>query len=322
MRDCDDADNWSPKKPKIPGEESDLLSEHNKNEILDNRVLMEELEHAGCTIPPEVNSFKLLLPVHSSLHENEKGNIDLSLKLSTRMLCAMWVHGKPVVLKLTDQHKVEVLWCLHGNQYTKQNHIIPLVDVIDGRLIVLPWLSPLLHFLYLNASADDVGVLAVQFMEGVAYLQHSSVAHLNLKPDNIVVHQDPKLKEVDLYIIDFNIAVFADIELTISGSDSTPGWCAPEISGKVIQPPLGRPVVMQLNPCAVYRVYEAKSTAGDNAHLVSAVDEPRPLSVTWHIRPTQLASAGDETELLDSTHHIGPWWHSKTWTWEAKEQGC
>src|SRR5258706_3398977 len=198
---------------------------------------MEELEHARCTIPPEVDGFKSLLPVCSSLHENGKGNVDLSLKLSTRMLHATWAHGEPVVLKLTNQHEVEVLQCLHGNQYMKQNCIIPLVDVVDGRLIVLPWLSPLSHFLYLNASDDDVGVLAVQFMEGVAYLQHSSVTHLNLKPDNIVVHQDPESKDMDLYIIDFNIAIFADIELTISGLDGTPGWCAPEISvGKSYNP--------------------------------------------------------------------------------------
>ena len=35
-----------------------------------------------------------------------------------------------------------------------------------------------------------------QFLEGVAYLQRSSVAHLDLKPDNIVVQRDcePKKK--------------------------------------------------------------------------------------------------------------------------------
>ena len=49
-----------------------------------------------------------------------------------------------------------------------------------------------------------------------------------------------------------------------------------------------------------------KSAAGDDARLVSAVDEPRPLSATWHIRPMQLASVGVETELLNSTHCISP----------------
>ena len=69
-------------------------------------------------------------------------------------------------------------------------------------------------------------------------MQQSSVAHLDLKPDNIVVQQDPKSKEVNLAIIDFNIAVFADLELTISRSDSTPGWSAPEISAEKAYDPL------------------------------------------------------------------------------------
>ena len=53
------------------------------------------------------------------------------------MLCAQWAHGEPVILKLTDEHEVEVLWHLHGNQSMKPTCIIPLVDVVDRRLIVL-----------------------------------------------------------------------------------------------------------------------------------------------------------------------------------------
>jgi serine/threonine protein kinase len=147
------------------------------------------------------------------------------------------VHGERVILKLTDEHEVEVLRRLHGNQSTKQTRIIPLLDVVDGRLMVLPLRTPLSHFLDLDASVDDVGELALQFLEGVAYLQHSSVAHLDLKPGNIVVQRDPKSKKVDLAIIDFDIAVFADAEPAISESSGTAGWCAPEVSaGKSYDP--------------------------------------------------------------------------------------
>ena len=154
------------------------------------------------------------------------------------MLRAQWVHGERVILKLTDEHEVEVLQRLHSNQSTKCTRIIPLVDVVDGRLIVLPRRTPLTQFLALDAMGDDVGVLAAQFMEGVEYLQQSSVAHLDLKPDNIVVQRDPESNEVDLALIDFNIAVFADVEPTISRSDGTPGWCAPEISADKSYDPL------------------------------------------------------------------------------------
>ena len=160
--------------------------------------------------------------------------IDLALQLTVKTLEAESPHGKSVILKLTDEHEVKVLQRLHGNPPTKQTRIIPLLDVIDGRLLVLPLRIPLLIF---DLSGDDAGVLAVQFLEGVAYLQSSSVAHLDLKPDNIVVQRDPKSKEVDLAIIDFNISVFADTEPTISKSSGTLGWCAPEVlAGKPYNP--------------------------------------------------------------------------------------
>jgi serine/threonine protein kinase len=167
----------------------------------------------------------------------ERATIDLALKLTAKMHSAVSAGGNLVILKLTDQHEVEVLRRLHTNQPTKQTRIIPLLDVVDGRLMVLPPGAPLLYFLVYKASVGDVELLALQFLEGVAYLQDSSVAHLDLKPDNIVVRRDPESKVVDLSIIDFNISVFADAEPTISGSSGTAGWCAPEVSaGKPYDP--------------------------------------------------------------------------------------
>ena len=130
---------------------------------------------------------------------------------------------------------MEVLQRLHGNPPTKQTRIIPLLDVVDGRLMVIPLRMPLLVF---DPSGDDAGLLAVQFLEGVAYLQSSSVAHLDLKPDDIVGQWDLESKKVDLAIIDFNISVFADAEPTISGLSGTRGWCAPEVSARKSYNPL------------------------------------------------------------------------------------
>ena len=168
----------------------------------------------------------------------KRATIDLALKLSAKMLEAVSVDGEPVIFKLTHQHEVEVLRHLHANRSTKQTRIIPLLDVVDGRLLILPLRTPLLHFLALDARVGDVELLALQFLEGVEYLQLSSVAHLDLKPDNIVVQRDPETKEVNLEIIDFNIAVLADIEPTISASSGTPGWCAPEVSAGTSYNPL------------------------------------------------------------------------------------
>jgi serine/threonine protein kinase len=163
--------------------------------------------------------------------------LTFALKLTSKTHCAQSADGEDVILKLTDHHEVEVLRRLHGIKSTKQTRIIPLLDVVNGRLLVLPLRTPLLQFLARHASVGDVGLLALQFLEGVAYLQESSVAHLDLKPENIVVQRDPESKQVDLAIIDFNISVLADVEPTISTSNGTPGWCAPEVSaGKSYNP--------------------------------------------------------------------------------------
>jgi serine/threonine protein kinase len=167
----------------------------------------------------------------------KRTTIDLTPKLTAKVHPAESADGEPVILKLTDKHEVEVLGRLQRNESTKQSRIIPLLDVVGGTLMVLPLRTPLWHFLDLDASVDDIEELALQFLEGVAYLQHSSVAHLDLKPDNIVVQRNPKSKKVDLAIIDFNIAVFADAEPTTSGSNGTSGWCVPEVStGKPYNP--------------------------------------------------------------------------------------
>ena len=166
-----------------------------------------------------------------------RATIDPTLKLTEKLQRAVSAHGERVILKLTDEHEVEVLWRLHGNQSTERTRIIPLLGVVGRRVMVLPLRTPLLHFLAFDASDDDVEQLAQQFLEGVAYLERCSVAHLDLKPDNIVVQRDAESMKVDLAIIDFNLSVFADAEPTISESSGTPGWFAPEVSaGKPYDP--------------------------------------------------------------------------------------
>ena len=167
----------------------------------------------------------------------ERAIINLVLQLTAKTLEAESADGESVILKLTDPHEVKVLRRLHGNQPTTKTRIIPLLDVVDGRLMVLPLLTPLRQFLYFDARNADIGVLAVQFLEGVAYLQQCSIAHLDLKPDNIVLQWDRKSKVIDVALIDFETAVFADVEPTISGECGTRGYCAPEVlKGKSYDP--------------------------------------------------------------------------------------
>jgi len=67
--------------------------------------------------------------------------------------------------------------------------------------------------------------LARQFLEGVGFIHHNLVAHLDLKPDNIVVGANTRLR-----IIDFGISVRVPLlESRIKGYQGTEGWVAPEV---------------------------------------------------------------------------------------------
>ena len=67
--------------------------------------------------------------------------------------------------------------------------------------------------------------LASQFVEGVRFLHDQNVAHLDLKPHNIVITATMRLK-----IIDFGVSVrVSNLESWIEGYRGTKGWAAPEL---------------------------------------------------------------------------------------------
>jgi serine/threonine protein kinase len=67
--------------------------------------------------------------------------------------------------------------------------------------------------------------LARQFLEGVSFIQKHHVAHLDLKPDNLVITEAGRL-----LILDYGISVQGSgPESWIKGYRGTEGWVAPEI---------------------------------------------------------------------------------------------
>ena len=67
--------------------------------------------------------------------------------------------------------------------------------------------------------------LARQFLEGVSFMHKHRVAHLDLKPDNIVITATGRL-----LIIDYSVSVqVSGPESWIKGYRGTEGWVAPEI---------------------------------------------------------------------------------------------
>jgi len=74
--------------------------------------------------------------------------------------------------------------------------------------------------------------LAFQFLEGVRFIHDNLVAHLDLKPANIVIGAKNKL-----YIIDLSVSVRVSLlESQISGYQGTKGWVAPEVEQNSANP--------------------------------------------------------------------------------------
>ncbi|KAI0298015.1 kinase-like domain-containing protein, partial [Multifurca ochricompacta] len=77
--------------------------------------------------------------------------------------------------------------------------------------------------------------LGVQFLEGVAFMHEHKVAHLDLKPNNLVVAFHDQSSTRWLSIIDFGISVFVEGEETeVNGYRGTPSssWVAPEVGSE------------------------------------------------------------------------------------------
>ncbi len=146
--------------------------------------------------------------------------------------------GVSVILKtIGDSNERRLLKYLSGIK-APSNHTIPLLDVIDlsiGKtIVVLPWKCPLHEVLDFRNRPDDVVSLCLQFTEGVAFLYQHKVAHLDLKPGNVVV--DTKLESKSLprlFIIDFDLAEYVKSEETMTeGWCGTRGWIAPELGSE------------------------------------------------------------------------------------------
>ena len=66
---------------------------------------------------------------------------------------------------------------------------------------------------------------AHQFLQGVQFIHDQLVAHLDLKPNNIVIRASGKL-----YIIDFSVSVRVPrLDSRLTGYQGTRGWVAPEV---------------------------------------------------------------------------------------------
>jgi serine/threonine protein kinase len=129
-------------------------------------------------------------------------------------------HGN-VILKRVDQEEEELHEFL-ANLKDPHNRTIPLLNIasmLHGTFLVMPIAIPLSDFDPTMIKHE----LGIQLLDGVKFMHRNYIAHLDLKPDNLVVVRDV------LHIIDFGLACrVSSYEDVLEGFRGTKPWVAPE----------------------------------------------------------------------------------------------
>ncbi|KAI0278543.1 hypothetical protein BGY98DRAFT_514528 [Russula aff. rugulosa BPL654] len=131
------------------------------------------------------------------------------MQLKRTMRYAKHNNGTAVVVKLLRPGSDEllILQDLHLIN-SPNNHTIPLLQTLDlnmGTFIILLEGTPLDHgFDFRMFSSREIENFSNQLVDGVAFLHRHGIAHLDIKPQNIVIVSG------QLFIIDFDIAVRVD----------------------------------------------------------------------------------------------------------------
>jgi hypothetical protein len=138
-------------------------------------------------------------------------------------------------IKSSDPEIVEVAFLKHLSSVdSPRNHTLRPIrswDIDGGTIISMPLGGINLKFFY-GTHAQYLSV-AVQLIEGLAFLHENGIAHLDIKPQNLLVHPDPHR----LSIIDFRLSAFTKGKhLTINGFRGTRGHTAPEVRKEQYDP--------------------------------------------------------------------------------------
>ena len=207
------------------------------------------------------------------------------MQLKPTMRHATQSNGTAVVVKLLhDFHELQILQDLQRID-SPINHTIPLLGMLKSNswtFILLPEATPLDDRFAVGMIHDNVKNFSQQLIEGVAFLHSQGIAHLDIKPQNIVVLRN------QLFIIDFDISVRVDgPSALIDRWRGTPGWMAPEIGHRDGPKCWYSPIRADLWSCGLVLQYLAKE--GD-------VEEENPFEVLAR-------------ELLNNTPPLRPLLH-------------
>ncbi|KAI9435775.1 kinase-like domain-containing protein, partial [Lactarius indigo] len=248
-----------------------------------------------------------------------------SMQLKPTIGKALSNHGRAgtVALKLLDDatEELQVLRHLQTIQ-SELNHTIKLLDVIQlnippanivRNVIVMPWQMPLTRCLRKHYFPHAVESLRIQFLEGVTFLHEYGIAHLDLKPGNVLVDGERGSLSPRLSIIDFGLSVFVESEETlVEGFRGTPSWVAPEAGTEHGPVKKYSAVLADWWSCGQVLKYFASFLPAGSASvlgftcagLLSSDPRKRPplREVLWNLRGTKSAGKrnddGSETSLV------------------------
>jgi len=186
--------------------------QHGREHVITNTV-REALTDVGCEIDVGTDSDSDL-DDWVSWHGQKVGRVRLS-------------GGRVIVVKLVD-HKGSELYIhktLAGLSHPS-NHTAPLehmVSIPPWTILVMPYGTPLRDL----GRTELAPRLARELLAGVGFMHSRGIAHLDLKPDNLVV----AVENIRLLIVDFGLSceVAGRGGKKVRGFRGTVGWVAPEV---------------------------------------------------------------------------------------------
>ncbi|KAL5512136.1 hypothetical protein ACEPAG_3657 [Sanghuangporus baumii] len=130
----------------------------------------------------------------------------------------------------------QILEYLHKKD-RKGNHVIPFMSTISsnlGTMVLLPIRYPVRRLLESRHQPSQMFTnFAEALINGVAFLHRHLVAHLDIKPDNLVYDDNWRIQ-----IIDFDVSVqLEDENNTIDYEVGTTGYAAPEVYQRDLKDP-------------------------------------------------------------------------------------